>query len=130
MSVTMTTSVGTDPRDLNSATGRFCSWLVLCDSDLALDMRARAWGLARQRWKDRRAITNADRAAIRAWLDQELDDVFDLAAYGQNPELRAEAFRVRIGVGRPWDVDLETVVRLLQRLYRNHDVAAEWSTPE
>jgi len=103
---------------VNSATGRFCAWLVLGDSDLALDVRARAWGLGRLRWRDRHQISNDDRAAVRAWLDQELEDVFDLAAYGKNRALKEEAFRVRIGVGRPWDVDLETVVRLVQRLYR------------
>jgi hypothetical protein len=101
---------------LNSPTGRFSTWLVLGDSDLARDVRARAWNLVRSNWRDRDP-TLADKRVLRQWLDQELDDIFTLAAKGVNPELRTEALRVRVGVGRPKDVDTDAIARLLSLLY-------------
>jgi hypothetical protein len=115
--MTMTTQTPVESHGLGSPTGRFCTWLILGESDLALGIRARAWNLARLRWGDRRDVTLDDVMIVRAWLDQELNDVFELAAKGVNPELRAEAFRVRVGLGRPRDVDAAQVARLLVLLY-------------
>jgi len=113
--MTMTPVLDESP-GLNTPTGRFSTWLILGDSDLARDVRARAWNLVRRRWRDRDP-TPADMYALREWLNQELDDIFALAAKGVNPELRGEALRVRVGIGRPKDVDITAIARLLSLLW-------------
>jgi|SRR5262252_2433367 hypothetical protein len=115
---------------LNTPTGRFSTWLVLGDSELALSVRARGWDLARRRWHDRRDVTHDDLRAVREWLDQELDDIFLLASKGSRPDLRGEALRVRVGVGRPKDVDAASIAHLLILLYHLPDQEAvlEWWT--
>jgi len=119
-----------DPSAASTPTDRFCRWLIEGDSELARGVRARGWDFARRRnWIVHPDITDEDRAAAKTWLHNELEDIFNLAADGKNPALREEAFRVRLTVGRPRDVDVDTVIQLLRMLYRTaslEDLMRKW----
>jgi len=113
----MTSTPVYQPPGIDTPTGRFCSWLILGESELARGTRARAWNVARRIWGKRKTVTLADEIAVREWLRPELEDIVNLASKGQNPILREEALRVRVGIVRPDNVDVRAVTKLLVRLY-------------